>query len=229
MDLITIARRVKSESGRSGIGPASVATAAGDDLRIVNACKDVWRDLQMEARNWKWMRATTAVPTLTISSVTQTLAALGISSFDRWATESDDYKPTVYEASNAASEWPLKWLDYEVFRSRFIVGQHEAGAPQFWSIATNGDLLVGPKPSLATYRLRADYYTAPTELTADASEPNMPSKFHMALVWAALMRIASNDAAPEHYTRAFDAYSGVYDALLASQGDKITVGARPLA
>lgn len=228
MNLLQIAQRAKSESGRSGSGPLTVTAVTGDDLRIVNACKDAWRELQMMPRRWAWMRTEVTKP-LTIDTVTHTLAGMGITDWAEWKRDSEDYHPSVYDTTAPDSEWPLRFIPYEKFRFMFLIGAHAAGAPQYWSSDPDGSLLIGPKPDLATYEVRIAYFKAPTELAADGDTPDMPSRFHMLLTWMALMQISASDAATEHYQRASDSQRLVFDQLVESQAEPITFGYRPLA
>lgn len=227
MNLLQIARRVKSESGRSGTGPAALSTAAGDDLRIFNAAADAWRELQMEPLNWAWMRSE-ADKALTSGVCLQTLALLGITDLERWVEPTDEYQLTAYMASDPSQEWPLQKLSYETFRQRFLVGTHEAGAPQFVAFAKDGALLIGPKPDAAAYKVRGSYYTMPSELDDDAATPEMPERFHMILVWMALMQVGASDASAEHYARARESADVIHSALVDSQGEKIRFEVRSM-
>ena len=179
-------QRVKRESGRSGAAISSVDTAAGEDLDICRWVADAWRAIQQMPYNWRWMRQSMTPGLLAIGTCVQSSSALGAAAFDRWAPESDDYRPTYFEASNPANEIPLTWLPYERFRASFLVGTPASGPPQFWSEAPDGSLLIGPPPDLGTYKFRGDYFTIPGELIANDNEPAMPEQFHMLVVWEAV-------------------------------------------
>ncbi len=232
MDLLTIARRVKSETGRGGGGPLSVSSAVDNDLRIVNAVRDAWLDVQAEPYNWAWMRKSITAGPLVAAQTAYTGVQLGLAAETAaaWWPESDEYQPTAYDAASPGSQWPLHFMDYEAFRRRFLVGSHTAGPPQFWSYDTSGRLLIGPAPDASvSYRVNIDYRQTPTELSADADTPDMPTRFHRLLVWMALKDAATHDASQEQYMRARDKAEEVFNELVASQGEQITFGHRPLA
>lgn len=232
MDLLTIARRVKSETGRGGGGPLSVTSAVDNDLRIVNAVRDAWLDVQAEPYNWRWMRKNVAAGPLVAAQIAYTDAQLGLTAgaVASWWPESAQYRPTAYDAALSSQQWALVFMDYERFRQQFQVGTHTAGAPQFWSVDDAGRLLIGPMPdATVSYRVNIDYRQAPTELTADADEPDMPERFHRLLIWKALMDASTHDASQEHYVRARDRHEDIFNALIADQGEQITFGHRPLA
>lgn len=192
MNLLALAQRLWSESGRLGAGPTGVTGLQGDQLRAVNAVRDAWRTLQMETakHRWKWMRRTVTKP-LTASVITYTAAGWSLTDFGRWWPETTDYMPEVLDAAGNRMA-RLCWLPYETFRETHMVYDNP-GLPDAWSTAPNGDLLVGAKPSGADWQLRVDYLTEPTELTAASDAPNMPAKHHMLLVWMALEQLASSD------------------------------------
>lgn len=223
-----MARRVKRESGRGSSPIASVATASGEDLLIANEVSDRWRAVQQMAYNWKWMRKMLN-GVLSLGLVEQDISALGAPDFSRWVPESDYYRPTAYEASNPQSEWDLRYLQFDRFRSMFLVGTPSPAAPQYWSQSPGGKLLIGPAPDLATYHFRGDYFSVPTELVNDADTPGMPSQFHMLLVWMALEQMSSIDAAPEVYRRAQANAEADLNSLIEHQGDDFVFSLTPLA
>lgn len=224
-----MARRLKSESGRSGSGPVSVSSAIDNDLRIVNAVRDCWLDLQLEPRNWRFMRKSLSGKSLSEGVGEYSQSSFGVTDVASWWHETCDYQPRVCQASSPQSEWSLKWLPYERFASMFLVGQPDNGVPQYWSQGLDGKLLIGPKPDATPYLLRIDYVREPTALTGDTDSPDMPTRFHMFLVWEALKSVAVTDASNENLARAADRAASLYDALCADQAEPITFAHRPLA
>nr|HPL79494.1 hypothetical protein [Burkholderiaceae bacterium] len=67
------------------------------------------------------------------------------------------------------------------------------------------------------YKLRIEYWKEPSELAADADTPDMPDRFHMLLVWAALQEVAKFDAAPEVLARAEKNHGALKFALTMDQ------------
>ena len=228
MNFLAMAQRVKRESGRGSTAIAGVLTATGEDLDICNWVATAWRDIQLMPYTWAWMRVS-IIGDLVIDTIAHSPLSLTAANFSKWVPESDDYQMTVYESSAPATEWRIQFLPYERFRGRFIIGEHSAAAPQFWTQAPHGDFLIGPKPDLGTYKLRADYFMAPDELTDDTDVPGMPDQFHMLIVWDALMHAASFDAAPEVHSRARDNSEKMLNSLIDHQGEKIKFRFRPFA
>lgn len=225
--LIELARRLKAESGRSGIGPATASGAVGEDLQLINAVRDAWVELELEPRNWAWMRKMKVSP-LTASVLAHSPVSLGITDLGTFISPREDYCPTAFLTSDPTQEWDLTHLDYESFRRKFLIGVPDEGAPQFWSVAPSGYLLVGPA-SNGGYSVRIDYIREPLRLVNDSDEPAMPSRFHELLIWRALLSVGAFDAAPEQYGRARDKADDLFDKLATAQGEQITITARPLA
>lgn len=201
MNFLQLVQRAKRESARSGGTIASVALTSGDDQRIVGWVNDAWVDLQRRSHGWDWMRKEL---TGSLVAGTRGYTALSLNAlatdFGRWLPASiEHYAPQVAMASGQRIN--LKFRDWDAFRSAFELQDHAAGDPQYWSVAPDRKLYVGPTPSAAC-TLRLGYYKQPYELVLDADTPDMPSEFHTLLVWRALMELASFDSAVEVYARA---------------------------
>lgn len=227
MNLLQIAQRVHRESLRSGSGPAAIATATKDHLRIFDAINDVYREIQMMDRSWRWMRASLDSQ-LSVGPVSYTGAALGASSFGRWRLPTDEYTVRAYDPANPTSVWRLTFVDYDRFVREVVDGSPAAGAPRLWSISPSEALMIGPA-SDGDYFVKADYVADVQELAADGDTPTMPARHHMTLVWGALKNMAVIDAAPEIMARAAENYDTALDALIQDQAERITITARPLS
>jgi hypothetical protein len=236
MTFLELVNRLKLESGRSGGDVVSVATATGNDLRLVNWVAAAYDKIQRKTDEWRWMRST-VLASITASQMAQAPATDMLAqpadtdppaNFRGFRAPSDDYTVTILDPANPAAEWPLQWLAYDEFRRRYLVGTHEAAPPVNWSVSPDNKLMIGPTPDIV-YHVRFDYRQAVVTLAADADEPAMPAEYHMAIVWEALKSLASFDNAPEVYTRARDELDEIYEDLWNDQGPKLIINARPLA
>lgn len=234
MNYLQLVQRTKVEAGLQGATPVSIASTVGDTAKVAGWVADAWRAIQLEShRNWRWLRAT-GVGSIVAGTLEYTIDELlgadpGETRFDRFrSNEGAYYRPRCWSASAPANVWALKQLDHDDFVQRFLVGEHAAAAPQFWSFAPSGEMLIGPTPD-AAYSLRFDYVKSPQELTADDDVPEMPAQFHMAIVWMALWSFAGYDAAPEVAARAQAQYDEIDVGLVASQAEQMRFGSVPLA
>lgn len=214
MNFLALTQRLHSESMRSTAAPTSVVGASDRNDRLFNAIADAWRDLQSE-RDWRWMRVTLDVA-LTVGQQSYTGTELLANRFGRWRAASCDYWPTLYISGSPNSLWDLRFEQLDAFRRQWVYRDMGNSTPVAWSVDEGNKFLVGPKPSVA-YMLRKDYWMEPSELLADANEPDMPTRFHLILMWRALMGVAESDAKPELFSRAQTNYAILHDRLLADQ------------
>lgn len=221
MNFLQQAIRLHREIGLSGTGPTSIATASTADKRLFDWISDAWTNLQSEPMNWRWMHRSLDVPlNLTNTSYSGISMTGGAADFGRWRRTIDDYTVTAYLPSNRAGIWALEWLPLDNFNRRFDDVPLTASRPKFWAIGPDESLLIAPVAD-AIYNLRAEYFIKPTVLSADADVPSMPERFHMLLVWRAMIEGAQFDAAPEVLSRAMENYRALYAALKVDQIQEI--------
>lgn len=214
MTFLELVQRLHSESLRSTAAPTSVTGATDRNTRLFNRVADAWRELQGE-RDWRWMRATTDVA-LVVGQQTYSAADLSLTRFRSWRAEDSDYYPGLYIDGQPNTFWPLYWEQLDRFRQEWIYITNGNSTPIAWSTDESHRLLLGPAPGIA-YKLRAEYWKEPSELAADSDEPDMPSKFHMILVWRALRDVGIADAKPELVALAESNYATMHGQLMLDQ------------
>lgn len=221
MNYLQLVQRLKRESARSGAAITTLTDLPVNDQRLADWVNDAWLELQRYDGGWSWMRKSVAGPTI-IGQRGYTAAELdaGASDFSRWLPAATEHYEVTAE-SVAGSPWPIRYLDWNTFRSRFEVREHVAGAPQFWSIAPDRKVYVGPTPD-AVYTLRLEYFKGATSLADATASPEIDTEFHLILVWRALMELASFDAAPEVYSRANTNFTNMEQGLLTRHGPRIS-------
>jgi hypothetical protein len=227
MNFLQLAQAVKRESGLSGGGPTSINSAVGDDLRIFNWVNWAARDISLAREDWRWRRGTAVAPSTT--AAVNSYTAFGLTDFASWKAENVVYKPTAYRLSDGiANEHKLMWTPYDQYRMLFMTGVQTPGPAQYWSISPSEEFLLGPVPDEA-HLVRADYVKDFTDLIVDASVPELPTRFHMIVVWRALLEYGGFDAASEVYQRADQNYKLMWTALVQSQLETPTIRRRGLA
>ena len=92
----------------------------------------------------------------------------------------------------------MSYLDYEDWRNAYQYGALRSveTRPMVISITPARSLALGPTPD-AGYTVLGDYYRAPAELATDAESPSLPERFHMAIVYRALLHYGMFESAGE--------------------------------
>jgi len=207
MNFLQLCQRVAREVGVPGTGPASVSSQTGELARIVNWVRTAWEDVQTDRPDWLWMRDSFSFVT-TLSDRQYSPADCGIATrFSSWDSES----LRIYRQSQN-DEMALYWMPYAEFRATYIVGPQTTNQPLHATLATNRDLLLGPTPDDA-YTINGEYRKSPQELAADADEPEIPSEYHMMIVYRAMMMYARYNSAPEIYEDAAANYKRIKSRL----------------
>lgn len=230
MNFLQLARRVKKESGGlSGGGPAAFATATGADSLLFDWVNWAWRDIDLSRAAWTWRQGQAQATTTTIVN-TPAAAAPGfaLTDFATWRQATREYRPTAFRvADGQQAERQLFFVSYDRFRLMFLLGTHQPGPLQYWSMSPAGDFLVGPTPD-AAHIVRADYIRTNTPMAADGAVPAMPEHFHDAIVWYALREYAGFDAASEVWQRANKNYDSIWYSMARDCLPRMQFGSRPL-
>lgn len=98
----------------------------------------------------------------------------------------------------------LDIIPYDSWRNAYMLGamRQVQTRPVAVAIGPNKSVCIGP-PSNGLYTITADFFFAPTAMTADASVPvGLPSQFHTLIVWNAMLDYGDYEAAPEVTSRA---------------------------
>jgi hypothetical protein len=96
--------------------------------------------------------------------------------------------------------------------------------PVVIAVGPDQSLCLGPPPN-ALYTITADYFVAPTEMVADTDIPaGLPTRFHMLIVYRAMMKYAGFESAPEVYQRGSEENAGMYAQLLAVRAPRMSFG-----
>jgi hypothetical protein len=230
LNFLQLAQAVKRESGLSGGGPISVVTAKGDDARIFQWVNWAHRDICLLHESWLFRRGS-AIGQTTVMAMPHDLASpgFGLSDFANWKPQSIDYKVSAWRVSDGQqAEQPIAFLPWDDFRSRYVVGTHQPGGIQHWSITPSGEMQVGPTPDSA-FSVRADYIKDVVDMTLDSHVPMIPARFHNLIVWRALLEYGGFDSASDVYQRAERNHSTGMPALLQAQLPQRWIAARGLA
>lgn len=195
---------LRGEAVDSGSGPSAVTGQSGELARYVKWIKDGWVDIQNSREDWKWMRKSFTVQTVAsdgeyaYGDCTDTVTAVAIARWARWYKH--EFK-CYLTSSGVGAEGQLIWTEWDQFRRKYRYGTQNDGPPVHVSQDPTGKFCLGPKPD-GIYTVSGDYQIGPQVMTADADEPEMPSRFHRLIVYEALSRYGGHRVAPEAIMRA---------------------------
>lgn len=199
MTFLDLVNRLCTESG-SDTTVGSVVAQSGEAGRMVNWTKSAWDDMQLERPDWYWMRSNFQFQCVA-STRSYSVADAGITSrFSIWDTNS----LRLYKVSKN-DELVLPFMPYEDFRGAYLIGAETVSQPLYFTIDPQMNLLLGPLPD-DVYTITGEYFKSAQELLVNGDVPEMPTQFHMAIVYRALMLYARYEAAPEIYQDAATNY-----------------------
>lgn len=196
---LALCQRVASDSGTiSGAFPTTVTGQTGRLGKIVRWTADAWRSIQNASGSWRWMRSEFSGSTV-VGQVRYTAAQMSIASrFGEWICNGpDEQRFSIYlTASGVSDQGALKFLEWDTFYVKCLRGTQTNGKPTYFSIAPDNQLCLSPPPD-AVYTVQGPYRKSAQELTADADEPEMPSRFHDLIADVALISLDTHDEAPQ--------------------------------
>jgi hypothetical protein len=182
-----------------------VVSQTGELRRLVDWAASAYDEIQNRHTNWRWMRsrftlsATVGDDEYPYTAATDALTALTISRFARWWPLDDQgynaMKIYLTSAGVGTENW-LRFIPYASFRNIYKIGTQTNGYPAFVTIDPQNNILLGPAPD-GTYSVSGEYQRGPQSLTADADEPDMPAKYHLLIVYRAMMKYGRFKSAAE--------------------------------
>lgn len=200
MNYLELSRRLVIEAGISGVGPASVQNQFGEMARVVNWIKTAYDDLQLVHDDWFFLRGEFSFVTTpdkfryTAVEAGITHPVMGSTRFLNW----DINSLAISNTGEAHDQSLLSYISYKEYRDHYLQSVMTSSRPLVISISPQLELLLGDKPN-REYTITGEYYKKPQELINNLDIPDLPSQYHMAIVYRALMMYARFEAAGEIY------------------------------
>lgn len=203
MNYLQLINRTRVECGVSGAStPLTTAQGlTGEAARIAAWVNTAWNDIQTAREDWQWMRLPVEFNLVTQQQVyTPAQAGVG-ATLANW--KRDSFRCSSV-GQNYQDEQLMNWMDYNVFRNLYQYGRMRTtyARPVVVSIVpgVTKNLAFGAIPD-QPYVITGEYYYLPIEFALDADTPAFPDRFHMAIVYRAMMYYAGFEAASEVYQR----------------------------
>ena len=197
MNYLQLVARLKRKCRVTGAAPASIENATSEEVnRLMDWINEAWMDIQETRQDWGWMRGSCSFTTVAGQAI-YTPAETGVTDFGNWTR--DTWR--IYTTSvGMPSEQFLIYRDYESWRNLYQFGSMRTSQtqPVDLTITPEKSIGLGPLPT-AGYTVIGDYFKLPTEMSLNADTPALPSRFHMLIVYRAMMFYGVSEAAPEVY------------------------------
>ena len=222
MNYLALAQRLRQEAGISGAGPTTVTSQTGEMLRVVDWILAAYQDIQNAHTSWRFLREDFSFSTIA-SQQEYTPAQAGITDMADWIKEG------ISLYSSVADEQFLDYVPWDFFKANYWIGSHRTteSRPTVVTVTPANSLALWQLPN-AIYTCRGEYYKTTATMTVDADIPNIPTRFHMAIVWKGLMYYGAYAAADEKYVHGKNEYIRLVRQLELDQLGDFTYG-EPLA
>lgn len=213
MNFLQIFVRAVEKCGISNTAPTATTGQTGEYLRILNYINEGWLEIQRAENNWDfmWQRKTDA--TMTADQATYDTSGLTLN----WA---NPHSFTAYDpAEGEAKEFRLRHVPYMTYRRYYDLGTHTSQKPSSVTMTPDRNFAFYPTPDKA-YVFQFDYYKEPSELSGDSDTPELPTQFHLLLVWACVRKYAEYEQDPELLAYAIGEESAMLARLRYEQKPK---------
>lgn len=176
----------------------AVTSQSGEALRMVEWFNSAWMDIQGYHQDWGWLRTSTSFVCVS-GQASYTPAQAGTTNFGMWLRDSFRNYPT---ATGTSAEIRMNFMEYEYWRDQYQFGSNRTSTsqPAYFTITPAKAIGLGPVPT-GDYTVTAEYFTMPTELSASTDIPSLPTQYHMAIVYRAMMMYGAYESAQEVYQR----------------------------
>ena len=199
MNFLALINRYKRECGVSGPAITNVDTVSNEHLRLRDWIVSAWVDIQsMHNGQWQFMRE---------ESSYNTSAWMTLLSIPEWAADSvniwkiDTFRISALGESRAQS-WPIDYIPYDQFVASVGLNPSEQNRPRYFTVRPGDKAVILAPACDAAYTLYFEYFSEPVELEDNNDVPACPSKYHMLIVYEAMLSYGAFEAAAEVLGRA---------------------------
>jgi hypothetical protein len=189
MNFLALTQKLVEKCGMSGNGPVSVAGQTGEMKRAVNWINEAWLNIQEMREDWDWMRGSVSFQTVP-QKAAYTAQEAGISDLAEWLMNTSICSFRTYDTNvGVASEIFLNFINYNNYRDTYLYGNMRLSyaRPLYVTVTPDMSIALGQIPDSANYTIVGDYFKTPSQMTLDADIPALPSRFHMLIVYQAMI------------------------------------------
>jgi len=222
MNFLNLAQMVRQEAGIAGSGPTTTIGQSGELGRVVSYVAQAYQEIQDRRADWEFLRNNFSFM-LTIGQAYYPIST--VTNLAEW--KRDSFRLYLASAGLSDERW-IRFVPWQDFRDSRLRGSAQllTGRPIEFSIDPQKRVVTYPIPDQA-YTIDGEYFAYPAVMALDTDVPIF-DRFHMAIVYNALMRYAAYIADPTTYARAQHDYRIQIGKLERTWQPEMTLG-EPLA
>lgn len=227
MNFLALAQKLVEKCGISGTGPTTVTNQVGELKRAVNWINEAWLNIQQSRDDWDWMRGSVSFQTVT-HQATYTPAQCGITDLAEWLLNTSICTFRTYDTNvGVASEIFLSYVDWNTYRDIYLYGNMRQSYARPLSVTAAPDMSIGlgQIPDSANYTIVGDYFKEPSLLVNDSDIPGLPTRFHMLIVYQAMIYYGEYEQDDYVRTTAELNYKRMLSSMVVAQLPEVTMGA----
>jgi len=216
MNRLQLCKRLRELAGIAGTGPTTTLGQTGELGRVVGWIDDSYADICDKRQDWEFLRNDFSFNCTAAQSV---YPQATVTNHANWKDDS----LRCYLTTTNDEQW-LTYIPWDIFRDTRLKGatRDVTGRPIQFSIKPDKSLVLYPIPDDA-YTIDGEFYRTAAVMTADTDTPIF-QRFHMAIVFNALMRYAAYIADPMLYAYGQKEYGRLINKIDANNTPTITAG-----
>lgn len=217
MNKLNLCKRLRQEAGIAGLGPDSTIGQKGELRRIVDWIDAAYQDIQDKHDDWEFLRDEFSFDCVV---GTDTYAASTVENLANWRLPS----VRIYLTTLRDERW-LNYIPWNLFRDtrRMQSNRFVEGRPINFSIKPDKSMVLWPIPD-ETYTIEGEFYRVPYTMDVDTDTPIIPERYHLAIVYNALMKYAAYIGEPSLYANAQKDYGRLINKLEIDRAPRLMAG-----
>jgi len=227
MNFLALAQKLVEKCGISGTGPTTVANQTGELKRAVNWINEAWLNIQQSREDWDWMRGSVSFQTVP-NQATYTQQQCGITDLAEWLMNSSICTFRTYDTNvGVGSEIFLSYIDWNTYRDVYLYGnmRQSYARPLSITIAPDMSIGLGQVPDSSNYTVVGDYFKEPSLMVNDTDIPGLPTRFHMLIVYQAMIYYGEYEQDDYVRTTAQEEFNKMLSRMVVAQLPEVTMGA----
>lgn len=236
MNYLELCQALIRECGISGLSSFSTtAGAVGEGARVTSWIAQAWNEIQTQHEDWGFLKSSylngagavfQTVNNVLVYPLGTGSGTVGVASdsFGKW--DEMTLRNFTTSVSDKSDEIFLDYISYDDWRDAYMYGALRTvrTRPVAFAVAPDKSICLGP-PSDGLYTVEADYWVAPQQFSIDGDVPQgLQTKYHMLIVYRAMMKYAGYESAPEVDARASREYGPLYRDLESTWAPRVLDG-----